>query len=126
MITPEQMEPARPAVEGLRAMAAFLRLYMEHFTVHVQGVDRAPGGHHPSGFAAVQIPDWAVKQRLADIDATLALSGYEQLAAEIQNAPKTWKPALFIHAAESCSKVFKNKEAFLKVAAAAWDRKEGQ
>jgi hypothetical protein len=70
-MTPEQpMEPARDPIETLRADAAFLRHYLESSiaTVHVRN---ARGGITNS-YTAVQIPDWAVKQRLDDIDASIA------------------------------------------------------
>jgi len=46
-----------------------LRHYWEHFTVHVPVKDER--GYVVNSFAAVQIPDWAVRQRLDDIDAAI-------------------------------------------------------
>lgn len=61
--------PGPEQFETLRADAAFLRHYLEHYIVHVQVKDER--GYVVNSFAAVQIPDWAVKQRLEDIDAAI-------------------------------------------------------
>lgn len=76
-MTPEQpMEPARDPIETLRAGAAFLRYYLANNTAHVS-VHNARGGIVNS-YTAVQIPDWAVKQRLDDIDASIERFGGKQ------------------------------------------------
>ena len=66
---PIDMEPARDPIETLRSDAAFLRHYLANYIVSVQTKDER--GHVVNSFAAVQIPDWAVKQRLDDIDASI-------------------------------------------------------
>ena len=64
------MEDARDVIETLRSDAAFLRHYLNYHVVGVQTKDER--GYVINSFAAVQIPDWAVKQRLDDIDAAIA------------------------------------------------------
>ena len=59
--------------ETLRTDAAFLRHYLANYIVSV--VTRDERGYPTNSFAAVQIPDWAVKQRLDDIDAAIAKAG---------------------------------------------------
>jgi len=54
----------------LCADADFLRHYLANYVVSVQTKDER--GYVVNSFAAVQIPDWAVKQRLDDIDAAIA------------------------------------------------------
>jgi hypothetical protein len=63
------IEAAPDLAEALRADSAFLRQYLLTKLVYTPDSD-ASG--HPHGYSVVQIPDWAVKQRLDDIDAALA------------------------------------------------------
>ena len=65
----EQLEAARHPLETLKSDAQFLRHYLEHYVVSVPVTDR--NGNVVNRFAAVQIPDWAVKQRLDDIEASI-------------------------------------------------------
>ena len=73
-ISEEQMANARLIAaapdqnETLRAEAAFLRRHLERLIhVSVEG-----GGQIVNGFAAAQIPDWEMRQRLDDIETVLA------------------------------------------------------
>jgi hypothetical protein len=68
-----ELEPARDPIETLRADAAFLRRYLESNVVTVYTCNKLGG--ITNSCAAVQIPDWAVKQRLDDIDASIARFG---------------------------------------------------
>lgn len=63
-------EAVRVLRETLRSDAAFLRHYLANYIVSVQTKDER--GYVVNGFAAAQIPDWAIRQRLDDIDAALA------------------------------------------------------
>lgn len=65
----ERQENARLR-ETLRSDALFLRHYLENYIVSVQTKDER--GYVVNSFAALQIPDWAVKQRIDDIDFALA------------------------------------------------------
>ncbi len=67
---PEPLEAARSPIETLRADASFLRHYLQYSVVSVAVRDNM--GNVVNTFAAVQIPDWAVRQRLDDIDAAIA------------------------------------------------------
>lgn len=58
------------ALQTLRSDAAFLRHYLENYTVSVQTKDER--GYVVNGFMAAQIPTWAVRQRLEDIDHAIA------------------------------------------------------
>ena len=49
-----------------REMAAWLRHYLEHYRVGVQTKDER--GYVTNSFGAVQIPDWAVRQKLDLLD----------------------------------------------------------
>jgi hypothetical protein len=63
----DELSPLRT----LRSDAAFLRHYLTHYTVSVSTRDER--GYIMNSFTAIQIPDWAVKQRLDDIDAAIKL-----------------------------------------------------
>jgi hypothetical protein len=63
-------------LETLKSDAAFLRHYLEYYTVHVATKDER--GHVVNGFSAVQIPSSAVRQRLDDIDAAIAAAAEER------------------------------------------------
>ena len=75
-------------LETLRSDAAFLRHYLANYVVHVATKDER--GHVVNGFAAVQIPDWAVKQRLDDIHAAIAKA--EGLDPESTNSSAAPQP----------------------------------
>jgi hypothetical protein len=64
-MSPNELDP----IDTLRSDAAFLRNYLANYVVYVPVKDER--GHVVNGFAAVQIPDWAVRQRLEDIDAAI-------------------------------------------------------
>lgn len=67
--TPIQPELAGEMFAELREVAAWLRFYLPQ-TVHVPVVDER--GYTVNSYAAVRIPDWAVKQRLAELDELIA------------------------------------------------------
>lgn len=61
--------------ETLHSEALFLRRFLEQL-VHVPVKDER--GYIVNGFAAEQIPDWEIRQRLDDIEAALAKARGEE------------------------------------------------
>ena len=75
---PNQTETLR-ASETLRDIRAWLEFALKYGPVETRGSSDASG--HPHSYAVVLIPDWQVKQKLANVIEALAQDGGIAVAA---------------------------------------------
>ena len=62
--------------EAIRSQIGFLKRHLEQL-VHIPVKDER--GHIVNGFAAAQIPDWQMRQQVADLEAVLGQPTQEEL-----------------------------------------------
>lgn len=67
--------PLKP-IGALRELRSWMKFKLEHGPIKHQQPDAVyPMNQHPSGYAAVLVPDWDMRQKLALIEETIGKEG---------------------------------------------------